>query len=49
MPIGRFFGYIDYMNKYHREQNKTPQEVKVDRLRSTMSKEDRIKYEEEYG
>lgn len=49
MPVTRFLGYIEFMNKTFEEQNKSSQQIKVDKLKDTMTKEDRIKYEEEYG
>ena len=49
MPVSRFLGYIDYMNKNIAEQNKNPAQRKIDSLKKTMTIEEKQKYKEEYG
>ena len=49
MPVTRFLGYVDYMNEVFEERNKSKQAVNVDKLKDTMTEEDRQKHKEEYG
>ena len=49
MPMSRFLGYIEYMNKTFEEQNKSGHQIKVDKLKDTMTAEEINRYKEEYG
>ena len=49
IPISRLFGYLEYMNEYIKESNKDQRQVKIDKLKDTMTDEEKLKYEEEYG